>query len=82
MSAADYRFIPPWALVKVQEEFPSAEEAMEEPSGIPIPSIKRHSVVESLPNVEIRPSYSSDRGEGLVHREGEQHANIMAQRLL
>jgi len=82
MSAANYRFLPPWTLVKVQEQSPSADKAMEEPSGIPIPSIRKHSIVESSPNVEIRSSYSFDQDEGLVHREDEQYADIMAQRLL
>lgn len=39
-------------------------------------------MVESSPNVEIRSSHSFDQGEGLVHGEDEQRADIMAQRLL
>ena len=82
MSAANYRFLSPWALVKIEEESPSAEAAMEEPLGIPIPSINKYSMVESSPNIEIRSNYSFEQDEGMVHGEDEEYADIMAQRLL
>lgn len=82
MSAANYRFLSPWALVKVQEESLSAERAMEEPSEIPIPSIRKYPMVDSSPNAKIHSSYSFDQDEGRSLGEDEQHADMMAQRLL
>jgi len=82
MSAANYRFLSPWALVEVQERPSSTQKAMDESFGILIPSIKKHSTAESSPNVEIRPSYSFDQNEGLARGEDEQYADITAQRLL
>lgn len=82
MSAANYRFLSPWVLVKVQERSSNTEKAMEERSEMPIPLIRKNSVVISSPTVEIRFSHSFDQGESQVHGEDEQQADIMAQRLL
>lgn len=82
MSAANYRFLPPWALVTVRERPSSAEKAIDQSFGIPIPSIKKHSTAESSPNVESRHNYSFDQEDGLARGEDEQYADITAQRLL
>lgn len=82
MSAANYRFLPPWLLIKVDEETQSDEKMMEEPSGAAIPLVKRGSLSESLPSVEMRSRYSFDPDEDPAHEQAEQHADTFAQRLL
>ena len=83
MSAANYRFLSPWVLVKVQNKAQSSGKAAEEQDGIALPVMQSgYSTAESLPSGAIRSGYSFDQDEGYAHREDEQYADTMAQRLL
>ena len=82
MSAANYRFLPPWIMVKEQENPNSSGTEMEQPFRSPIPLTNKQSTAESSPSIEIRSGYSFNQEEGQAHGDEEQHTDTMAQRLL
>ena len=83
MSAANYRFLHPWALVNVQNEPESTEESSGDPFELAVPSAKNgYSTAEPMSNASLRSGYSFDQHEDPAYLGDEQYSDIVAQRLL
>ena len=83
MSAANYRFLHPWALVNVQKQPESTEELSGDPFELAVPSAKNgYSSTEPMSNASTRSGYSFDQHEDPAYLGDEQHRDIVAQRLL